>query len=43
LNPDGVIPIEKAFDNLELETKIPIYIITVNKTEAEDIVAFDTN
>ncbi|WP_207493178.1 Piwi domain-containing protein [Aridibaculum aurantiacum] len=35
-------PIEKALDNLELDRKIPIYIITVNKTEAEDIVAFDT-
>ncbi|MBC7382707.1 MAG: hypothetical protein H7296_06880, partial [Bacteroidia bacterium] len=43
LSRKELIPIEKALENLELETKIPIYIITVNKTEAEDIVAFDTN
>lgn len=34
-------PIEKALQELELPRKVPIYIISINKTEAEDIVAFD--
>jgi hypothetical protein len=34
-------PIERALQELELPNPIPIYIITINKTEAEDIVAFD--
>jgi hypothetical protein len=34
-------PIEKALKELELPKPIPIYIITINKTEADDTVAFD--
>ncbi len=33
-------PIEKAL--LELGLDIPVFIVTVNKTESEDIIAFDT-
>lgn len=34
-------PIQKALENLGLP--IPVFIITINKTESEDIVAFDGN
>jgi hypothetical protein len=34
-------PIQKALEDLGLP--IPIFIITINKTESEDIVAFDSN
>lgn len=36
-------PIERALQQLELPKPIPIYIITINKTESEDTVAFDDN
>ncbi len=41
LSQEELVPIEKALQELELPNPIPIYIITINKTEAEDIVAFD--
>lgn len=34
-------PIEKALLDLKFPTPIPIYIVTINKTNAEDIIAFD--
>jgi hypothetical protein len=33
--------IQKALDSLKLPRPIPIYIVTINKTETEDIIAFD--
>lgn len=41
LSEEELIPIEKALKELELPKPIPIFIITVNKTESNDIVAFD--
>lgn len=40
LSQKELAPIEEALEKLQIG-KIPIYIITINKTEAKDIVAFD--
>jgi hypothetical protein len=41
MSQDEIYPIQKELNDLDL--KIPIFIITVNKTESEDIVAFDSS
>lgn len=43
LSQKELAPIEKALQQLELPHPMPIYIVTINKTESEDIVAFDQN
>jgi len=43
LSVKELIPIEKALQDLELPKPIPIFIISINKTESNDIVAFDTS
>ncbi len=43
LSEDELIPIERELNNLELPQPIPVFIISINKTEATDIVAFDYN
>lgn len=42
MNEEEVQHIGRALKELQLPHPIPIFIITVNKTEAKDIVAFDT-
>ena len=42
LSEDDLRPIEAALQKLELTRPLPIFIITINKTEAKDIIAFDT-
>src|SRR5690606_21088747 len=39
MSEEELAPIQKALDNLGLP--IPVFIVTINKTESEDIVAFD--
>jgi hypothetical protein len=41
MSQDEIEPIQQELNALDLD--IPIFIITVNKTESEDIVAFDRN
>jgi|JI10StandDraft_1071094.scaffolds.fasta_scaffold15048_2 hypothetical protein len=41
LNEKDLIPIEKALQELEFPNPVPIFIISINKTESTDIVAFD--
>ncbi len=41
MSQDEISPIQKELNELDLD--IPIFIITVNKTESEDIVAFDSS
>ncbi len=41
LSEEELKPIEKALQELKLSKPLPIFIITINKTEAKDIVAFD--
>lgn len=41
MRQDEIEPIQKELNALDLD--IPIFIITINKTESEDIVAFDRN
>ena len=41
MSKDEIEPIQKELKALDLD--IPIFIITINKTESEDIVAFDRN
>ena len=42
LSEDELRPIEAALQELQLTRPLPIFIITINKTEAKDIIAFDT-
>jgi len=41
LKKDDIIIIEKQLQSLELSKPIPIYIVSINKTEETDFVAFD--
>ncbi|CAN5753762.1 hypothetical protein BH10BAC3_BH10BAC3_12030 [soil metagenome] len=41
LKDEEIAPIEKALEELELPNPIPIYIVTINKTESTDFIAFD--
>lgn len=36
-------PIMKKLENLDLGFPLPVFIVSINKTESEDIIAFDTN
>lgn len=41
MSENEIQPIENALHNLGLE--IPVYVVTINKTESEDFVVFDEN
>lgn len=41
IGEDDIKPIEKELINLKFPNPIPIFIVTINKTFSEDIVAFD--
>jgi hypothetical protein len=41
LSEDELQPIERALNDLQLPNPIPIFIVSINKTEAKDITAFD--
>jgi hypothetical protein len=41
MSEEEIKPIENALHNLGLN--IPVYVVTINKTESEDFVVFDTN
>ena len=41
MSEDEIRPIENALHNLDLD--IPVFVVTINKTESEDFVLFDDN
>lgn len=42
MSDKDLLPIMEKLENLQLGVQIPIFIVSINKTESEDIIGFDT-